>query len=188
VDPHLRAEHEAPERTTPQGTQAHGVEHGHEGQDVIYRPIFLWFGGMALFMGLTLILLGVTQGFWTMGAEREDALPSPLFGQQRTPPAPRILPNPWDIPGENPMERVQRYPETLPDEREREVEAAAKIGLLDAKTGQPSLPDRVVSQVASKYGPGGQGGVGSTGRADDSVKERMPSDASGGTVWEDWLR
>jgi hypothetical protein len=173
LDPHLQAEHEAPERTTPQGTQAEGLEHGHEGRDVIYLPIFAWFGGLAIFMGLALILLRATQGFWTVWEDREYTLPSPLFGQQRAIPEPRILPNLIDS-GLKPMEHAQRYPETVPGEREREAKAAAKIGVQDPNTGEPILPDRA--------------GTGGDGEATRTTREPMPSEPSGGTALEDRLR
>ncbi len=92
------------------------------------------------------------------------------------------------------MERVQRYPESLPDEREREAKAAAALKLLDTETGQPTLPDSVVNQVASRYGPAGAaprggGAVGpGTVTGNNAVQDLMPSDASGGLSWEDRLR
>src|SRR5688500_11042580 len=125
LDPHLQAEHHAPDRTTPQGTQSPGVEHGHEGQDLIFRPIIYWFGGFTIFLGISLLLLNATMGMWTAREARENALPSPLFSQEQEIPAPRILPNPIDS-GQNPMERGQRYPETVPGEEKRESEEAAR--------------------------------------------------------------
>jgi hypothetical protein len=193
LDPHLQAEHHAPDRTTPQGTQAEGVEHGHEGQDVIFGPIFWWFGGLSIFMGLSLIILHVTMGMWTARDVRENQLPSPLFAEQREMPAPRILPNPIDS-GLKPMENLQVYPESLPGERRREIEQAGRLGLAD-KTGQPQLPNAIVNHVIARYGTAGAtrpGGAASTGGAatpnGEAVGEPMPSDASGGTRSEDRLR
>lgn len=190
LDQHLQAEHYAPERTTPQGTQAPGVDHGHEDRDIIFRPIIYWFAGFTIFVGISLILLQVTMGVWTAREERETALPSPLFGQQQQIPGPRILPNPIDS-GLNPMEHVQRYPETVPGEREREIEEAARVGVFNAETGEPVLPERAAAAVLSRYGAGSgaaPAGAATSPTAAPSVKKLMPSDSSGGTAPEDWLR
>jgi hypothetical protein len=191
LDPHLQAEHTAPDRTMPQGTQSTGVEHGHEGRDIIFRPIFLWFGGLSIFMALTLIGLSATMSLWTAPMERQMEPPSPFLGQRQPPPPPRILPNPWDI-GLNPMEKVQRYPETLPQEREREATAAAKLGLFDLETEEPRLPDQVVNQVIARYGTVGAGlppGSSPSGSsAATGLEVPMPSDASGGTSTENRIR
>jgi hypothetical protein len=194
LDPHLQADHHAPDRTTPQGTQSVGLEHGHEGRDLIFRPIVLWFGGFAIFLGLSLILLHATMGLWTAREARETALPSPLFAEQQEIPAPRILPNPIDS-GLNPMERFQRYPETVPGEREIEMQESARVGVLDPQTGSPILPDRAVATVLSRHGSGGGAVTGRTAPAaaadqagTPAVKALRPSDSSGGTATEDWLR
>jgi hypothetical protein len=185
LDPHLREEdeHVAPALTTPQGTQANGVEHGHEGRDILFGPLVKWFIGLGLFLGLTVLLGTATFRLWGAEVAREDQLPSPLFAQQGAPPEPRILPNPIDS-GLNPMEHVKEYPESLPQERLREAQAAEQIGVLDARTGLPILSDRVVSEVVSRYGTAG----GAASATHNPVQDLMPSGSSGGTVTEDRLR
>lgn len=193
LDPHLQSDHHAPTRTTPQGTQAQGVEYGHEGKDLIFRPIFYWFGGFLVFLGLSLILLHTTLGLWTAREARETALPSPLFAQQPQIPAPRILPNPIDS-GLNPMEEGQRYPESLRWEREQEIEDATRVGVVDAKTGEPALPDAAVARVLAQNGSAAGGGPARTSPASavqnttPAVTELMPADSSGGRTMEDRLR
>jgi hypothetical protein len=196
LDPHLQSEdshsdHHAPTRTTPQGTQAQGVEFGHEGRDLSFRPIFYWFGGFLIFLGLSLLMLHTTMGLWTAKEARETALPSPLFAQQQEIPAPRILPNPIDS-GLNPMEVGQRYPEALPADHEQEMEDAVRVGVVDATTREPALPTGAVSKVLSQNGAAGGGapapaGAGEQG-ATSAVRELMPSDSSGGRAMEDRLR
>ncbi len=204
---HAHDEERAPLRTTPQGTQAHGVEHGHEERDVDFGAIQVWFMVLAVTVALS---FGIVSGFFALynsQAQSAQVLPSQLFGHRQPPPLPRILPNPVDS-GVNPMETGQMYPETVPGERKREAEEAARIGLMNPETGALELPERAVAAViaASASGrpvpPGTAPAAGAgetppvntgteraaeTGTPGERVQQMMPSGASGGTRAEDRL-
>jgi hypothetical protein len=181
----------APDRTTPQGTQAESVEHGHEGVDVDLPQVFAWFGGLLIFTIVVQILLWGTFKWWLARADMADKLPSPLFAIRQTPPPPRIEPNPVDYPVtpvSNPRAAQPDYPERPPGFHEKEKQEAQKLGLEDEKTGLPKLPEQAVAKVlatahgpASSRTPGGQ-------PAGPELEQPMPSYPSGGTRTEDRLR
>src|SRR6187397_1913547 len=89
-------EETVPERTTPQGTQEHGVEHGHEEKDVSFRPLFLWFGFLSVIVIITILVVTFGYNLWAERTRPDDVAFSPVFTQQPIPPAPRVLPNPID--------------------------------------------------------------------------------------------
>jgi hypothetical protein len=180
----------APERTTPQGTQEAGVEHGHEAADMDIAQVGGWFLGLAVTVIVAMILLWGTFKWWARTATHNDELPSQLFTQRMVPPEPRILPNPIDYPETqltNPRADAPDYPESLPGERDREDKELQRLGLQDHDTGLPRLPDNAVASVITATQKGGSNAVSTSGPA-TPLAELRPSVASGGTVLENDLR
>jgi hypothetical protein len=52
-----------PAQTTPQGTQAEGVEHGVEERDVDYPGLIKWFAGLAISIA---IIMPIVYGSYTI--------------------------------------------------------------------------------------------------------------------------
>jgi hypothetical protein len=191
---YLHEDDPLPERTTPQGTQANGVEHGHEERDVDFRALTKWFIGLAV--GLAIILPAVSYAFkFTRPLiEGGDGPTSQVFAQRWDLPQPRVLPNPFDAPPDQVVPLPQRLLDParyLVQERRAEDEALVKLGLRypddfdDAsRAGLPRLPDQAADAVIAKAGgadtpPGPAGAV---------VQQLIPSGASGGTRMENRLR
>jgi hypothetical protein len=186
-DRHLHEEEPAPEVTTPQGTQAYGVKHGHEETDVNPAALIRWFGGLGLFTLATVVLLGGIFQIWR-GYERRMAqdVPSPVFKAVQEPPEPRILPNPFDSP-QLVLGPRRDTPEAPPGEHEKERADAQRLGLLgpDGRARLPEAAERAVVTAPNPpppnpnapYPPGLGPGT-----------EAMPSEASGGTALENELR
>jgi hypothetical protein len=185
-DARHKHEHIAPERTTPQGTQAQGVEHGHEAVDVDFRSLFFWFGGLAAGLAITFLGVMAAYGWWFARAGRHDTLPSQVFAQQQTPPLPRLLPNPTDFPGRP----LPEPPVIMRAWRESQQKLAQKYGLADAKTGLPVLPDSAATAVLSAMERGRARGPAPTAPPSgmDALHLPMPSGSSGGTAPENRLR
>jgi hypothetical protein len=179
-DAHHHHEEVAPERTTPQGTQAEGVEHGHENLDVNFRSLTLWFGGLAVGLAVTFLVATFAFEWWSSMAEGAKPLPSQVFAQQQTPPLPRLLPNPTDFPG-HPLPEPQVI---MREWRKRQLELAEQYGLANAQTGLPALPEAAVTAVLGSAGGTGQQAPAPT----DALQQPMPSGASGGTALENRLR
>ena len=134
--------------TTPQGTQENGVAKGHDERDINLRAIMAWFAGLAV---LTIATFVVIYGMFVFLANRErakDVLPSPLFAtrEQKRPPAPRLLPTPWEAHAK---------------EKKNENDRLEKIGLFDPKTGLPMFPPDSAENVGNQ--PGGGAGQSATG-------------------------
>jgi hypothetical protein len=197
-------EHGVPKRTTPQGTQEHGVEHGHEERDVNFGALGYWFTVLAMTVALAYV---VVWGFYAVvksQARSAQVLPSELFANRQAPPEPRIMPNPKDS-GANPMTMVQQYPETIPQHREREAQEMAKYGLLNPETKEPQLPEAAAARVIAAAGgpvpagggaagsapaPAGGAGAGQAAEASEptaGVQQLTPSGSSGGTRLENRL-
>jgi hypothetical protein len=179
---HEHDDHAAPERTTPQGTQEYGVEHGHEEHDVHFRPLVGWIVGLWVTVFLVFVLM---QGmFHYLVADQGSRYPlaSPLLGKTQVPGQPRIWPNPADRPAE-PYEEPPGPQAMYRMERAREGEALQKLGLEDPGTRAAALPPRAVDSVLADQG-GGMIGT----NPDGQVRQPMPSGPSGGTMLEDRLR
>ncbi|HTE20186.1 MAG TPA: hypothetical protein VK689_17620 [Armatimonadota bacterium] len=189
-DPHLEDDEAAPERTTPQGTQDYGVEHGHEALDTNPRALVFWF---SLLAACVAVILGVLFGAFHLLLNREtakDVMPSPLFAVKQVPPAPRLIPNPVDaqrepnVPLLNPIEygvEVRRLEDLELD----------RLGLRDPATGLPRIPEKSLQGLAPV--PGGAAPHAGVAPHDGAAPagqpvEEMPSDSSGGTSTEDRLR
>jgi hypothetical protein len=114
-----------------------------------------------------------------------------------------VLPNPVDNPDLH--SQLWGYPETVPGEKERQNEEAAKLGLWDRERELPTLPADAVARVAERPGPvidpaAAQDVSGAAAfppgapasrigaRPDGALGEPMPSAASGGTAVEDRIR
>lgn len=180
VDPHLAEddEHIAPSRTMPQGTQEHGVDHGHEERDVNLPALLRWAAGLVvLTVAVQLFLWGV---FYLLLAREttKDVFPSQLFVAKQVPPLPRLVPNPVDArerpvgPLQDPMEHLQEF-------LKREDRSLERLGLIDGSTGLPRLPDSALEALVP---PGARTGVRTL------VVQPAPSDSSGGTTTENALR
>jgi hypothetical protein len=176
-----------PDRTTPQGTLALAVDHGHEEVDVNFRPLLQWIGILA---GLILFSHLVSFGFYRVledTGKPDPNRPLTVFEQRVTPPEPRLLPNPVDsvrVPNVS-TSAIQKY-QTLKgpgdygrDERKREERALEGLGFFDQGSGLPIIPDAAVATVAASAPPA---------VTTPTVEERMPSDPSGGTDLENRLR
>jgi hypothetical protein len=163
--------------TTPQGTQENGVAKGHDERDINLRAIMGWFAGLAV---MTVVAFAVMYGMFVLLANREekqDILPSPLFAKRQRPPEPTLLPTPWEAHAK---------------EKQSEDKRLESIGLMDPKTGLPTLPNgatNVGSQPASGGVTGGAGtggvrtnpGAGMSGQMPRPV---LPHDSSGGRTLE----
>jgi len=184
-------EERAPERTTPQGTQEAGVEHGHEAADMDFPQVGGWFLGLAATVIIAMVLLWATFKWWAGSATRNELMPSPLFTQRVRPPEPRILPNPIDYPETattNPVAASPLYPETPPGERAREDKELQRLGLQDEKTGLPLLPPAAVAKVIAASQRAGGVAPAVAGPASTGLEELRPSRASGGLAMENQLR
>jgi hypothetical protein len=142
--------------TTPQGTQENGVAKGHDERDINLRAILAWFAGLAV---MTILTFAAMYGMFRLLANREevkDILPSPLFArqQQKRPPAPRLLPTPWEAHAK---------------EKQNENERLERIGLLDPKTGLPKIPANATNAVNQPGGGAGQGATGVSGAGTGGV-------------------
>lgn len=190
-----------PERTTPQGSQAEGVEFGHEGRDIDLGSVLGWFAGTAIAVLVSIAVLWGVFKVWAATATRNDVLPSRLFATSPPPPLPRIMPNPRDS-GLNPRETTPAdprtdYPETLPQERAREEQELRRLGITNPTTGLPQIPPQAMAKVltAAQKAAGEQTPVeaspqaGGPGQppASNGLEQLMPSGPSGGTRVEDRL-
>ncbi len=186
VDPHLQDDDHAepPVRTTPQGTQFYGVEHGHEDRDVNVPVLVRWFFYVAaLSIGASVVLIFGMQ--LLMARERATmAPPSALRQIQVDPPMPRLIPNPTDergregLPHVGPIEYHVAF-------KQAENEQLQALGLYDTESNLMVLPENAAQAVQNLNG----GAVSPTGAAaGDQIEWIMPSDASGGLGNEDRLR
>jgi len=180
-------EHALPEFTTPQGTQADGVAHGHEERDTNLSAIFKWFTAVFVATVLTIVVLAVAYRFWENQVKQADVVP-PMLRHSQTPPEPRLIPNPVDDaptgldPIRGPIERHAEYEILVNEELQ-------KIKLLDGGTGLPTIPDDVAERVIQRES--GQGTQPAPAAARPGIGPgfwAQPSDPSGGTVFENHLR
>lgn len=179
-----------PAVTTPQGTLAHSVEHGHEERDVNFKPLAQWGIGLAVTIILAhLVTLGIYQFLYKT---ENAAYTQPFFAQRTVPPEPRLLPNPADtarVP-QAAQYRFQKF-ETLQGpgdyaatELHRDQAQLAQLGLFNLKEGLPEIPDALVSAVG-----GAAAGQETEGHeVGPGLSEMMPADPSGGMTLENRLR
>jgi hypothetical protein len=192
---YLHEDDPLPERTTPQGTQANGVEHGHEERDVDFRALVKWFGALGIMMAIIMPVVWFGYQAARPLIEGVDAPPSPVFTQRWSLPMPRVLPNPFDAP----VDRVVSLPQPLMGPAGYLVEARrmeeATLDRLElrypatfddpSKAGQPRLPERAVNAVIAAAGRAATGARGGEMSGDLRM---MPSGYSGGTRMESRLR
>jgi hypothetical protein len=179
---HLEEEGLAPEFTTPQGTQEHGVEHGHEEKDVDFAKTILWLASLGIIVVVCAFLLWGAYSLWQIRAAQADVLPSQVLQTHQVPPLPRLLPNPID------SLRQPERPLPMPWEigaavRQRENEELQKHGLWDKERNMPAVPPDLAARVV----PGGRQPEPPEG-AVNGLMEAMPSYPSGGTATENRLR
>lgn len=194
---YLHEDDPLPERTTPQGTQAHGVEHGHEERDVDYRALTKWFIGLGVGIAVILPLVWFAYQVTRPMIEGTERLPSRVFAERWDLPLPRVLPNPLD----SPPDRIAPLPQPLigparfhVQQQRAENEALVRLGLrypddpeLGRQAGRPRLPERAVEAVIAAAGKGAAARP-ADGAATDGLQEMMPSGASGGIRMENRLR
>jgi hypothetical protein len=173
-------EHFGLTETTPQGTQRHSVEHGHEVLDVNLPAIFRWFLALVVTMVVTYVTVWVMWQGWDGMQTRAEAAISPMLLRQAPPPEPRLLPNPFDSPADRP-ELMLGPGKTYRQERDAEDEALSKLRLLDPEHRKPTIPTEAISRVL-----GGRENAGVAGTGERAVKR--PSDGSGGLALESTLR
>lgn len=176
--------------TTPQGTLAHSVEHGHEERDVNFKPLAAWGVGLAVTILLAeLVTLGIYQFLYKT---ENAAYTTPFFAQKPVPPEPRLLPNPADTPRvpEAAQYRFQKF-ETLQGpgdyaavELHRDQQALANLGLYNTKEGTPEIPDALAATVGGAAASAPE----PEGEAVPGLSEMMPADPSGGMTLENRLR
>jgi hypothetical protein len=174
-----------PERTTPQGTLALTVDHGHEEVDVNFGPLVKWFVVLVVLIVFShLVCFGFYRVLQDTGEYRGPEL---VFGQRSNPPEPRLLPNPADtvrIP-DAPDTAIYKY-ETLQGpgaygqaELERDTKKLADLGFVNPDTGLPAVPESAAQAL---------GGAASSSARGDGLTEVMPSDPTGGRGTENRLR
>jgi len=131
-----------PLRTTVQGTQQDGVEHGHEHRDIDAPAIGRWFIvliGIILFTYIAMMLmLKVTVQL----SARNDKLPSPLATTRQVPPGPYI--EGLSLGGE---ERAGTVPH-LKAVREKDAKTLKDWGLIDEHGINKPVAADVVNEVA----------------------------------------
>ncbi|MGV3721239.1 MAG: hypothetical protein ACO1SX_10060 [Actinomycetota bacterium] len=184
--------HPVPLVTTPQGTLAHSVEHGHEERDVNFKPLAQWGVGLAVTILLSeLVCTGIYQFLYKT---ENAAYKQPFFAQKTVPPEPRLIPNVVDSPQVpnaaqyrfQKFEALQTPGDYAAVELHRDQEQLAKLGLYNSHEGTPEIPDAIVTTV------GGAGAAAEGAEHDhDAVpglSEMMPADPSGGSTLENRLR
>lgn len=172
---HHEDEEFAPDRTLPQGTQALGVDQGHESRDIDIRALVNWLVGLAVVTGIIQVVLWVSLVALLKPAAPVGPAASEFVSAPQVPPLPRLLPNPVDnptIPGQSLPGPVEFREE---NER-REERELIRLKLLDGETKLPVVPGEALEALAPSAGP------------EPEKAEPIPSDASGGTVTEDRLR
>lgn len=176
--------------TTPQGTLAHSVEHGHEERDVNFKPLMK--SGIALAMTIIfseLIVAGIYQLLYKVETAGHK---QPVFAQRSTPPEPRLIPNPVDAIRVSPendyrfgkYEQLQTPGEYADLELNRDREELAKLGLYNSHEETPEIPDAIAVAV----GGAAASGAAEAKEAAPGLSEMMPADPSGGTSLENRLR
>ncbi len=179
-------EHALPAFTTPQGTQADGVVHGHEERDTNLAAIGKWFIGLAIGTVATIFLLAGGYKLWDNYQQQVTNIP-PMLQKTQEPPLPRLIPNPVDdsadrVPIRGPIELNIEYQQQMD-------EALAKIGLHDEKSGLASIPAETSQQVIqSLRGSGTLPARPANAPSTDGVEFHAPSDSSGGTTTENYHR
>ncbi|MBV9865532.1 MAG: hypothetical protein JO316_09295 [Abitibacteriaceae bacterium] len=171
------------ERTTPQGTQEHGVLNGHENRDVDLGNLGKWFGGLAVGTALTFVAMWLMFSVMANIAASRDLLPSPLFNTHVMPPKnqPRLFPNPDQKPGDPHLPWEVGQAERLAENKQMEAAGLAK---LDQPTQGVTMtvPSNDMSYIAAEQP---KAGAASSGEATaGATLDQMPSEASGGTLLE----
>jgi hypothetical protein len=176
--------------TTPQGTLAHSVEHGHEERDVNFKPLLQWGIGLA---GMILFAELVCAGIYQFLYKTENAAyKQPFFAQKQVPPEPRLIPNVADSPQVpaaaeyrfQKFEALQTPGDYAEHELHRDREELAKLGLYNSKEETPEISDTLAAAVG---GPSATAEPASH-EAVPGLSEMMPADPSGGMTLENRLR
>ncbi|MBW3621809.1 MAG: hypothetical protein KY468_00180 [Armatimonadetes bacterium] len=184
-----------PPVTMPQGTQARGVDAGHEHRDINVRSIFAWFFVLTVVVVVTYVILYGMYQLLEYFEQRKDRVASPIFSQRTPPPPPRLLPNPLDSEL-NPQAPMLGPGEFMILHREQEDERMSRIGLQDPTFGQGRIPRHLVDAVAKEGTPQPQ--VTDDLRTyspqawpfppQEGLMRPLPSDPSGGRMLENGLR
>lgn len=183
----------APARTTPQGTQLHGVEHGHEERDVSFGPLMKYLTGFVVVTAVSIMITFGVYRFMLFAEQQGEKTLPPAYTMKEAPPEPRLLPNPADTAAlpNTPEWQIRRYtPLVGPGEYgqaelKQQREQLAALGLYDQEHGVPVIPDTALAAV-----PGASAGGAGMDQwpPEPGVREMMPADASGGSNMENRLR
>jgi hypothetical protein len=175
------------------------MEGGHEGVDISIRTVGAWFLGLAIFAGLSHVMLWVGYAAWSQRQLALDVPPSTMFRVPRIPPEPRVLPNPVDSPG-RPNELLRGPGEEFVEFRKREDAEMTRLGLTNRRTGEPDVPASALRTLANERGVSSSGAppvaphgshaatVAARAPALQALSEEMPSESSGGTRSENWTQ
>jgi len=178
-----------PLRTTPQGTQAEGVEYGHEEKDLNLRAVLGWFAALGAIVVVVVLLLWGVFTLWTNSGSEKEALPSEVFRRPTVYPLPVILPNPPGPGAETLPAALGHSPEALESERKREWDAAKSFGLLNAE-GKFTVPEAAAQKVIADQQRPRPVGISQMEPVAGTIGTAMPlpSRASGGTRLENGLQ
>jgi len=137
LNPGHEEEH-VPDVTTPQGSQSHSVDHGHEARDVNWKQLKIWFIVLALLTGGAQV--GVLIGIFLYQKLQPVPHERVLAETELVPPAPRLLPNFIDS-GNLRKEEIVGPVEALEIERRRDSLALAGLGLYDREHHLAHVPE-----------------------------------------------
>src|SRR5947207_884205 len=73
-----------PTKTTPQGTQEHGVPNGHEHRDIHIRALLTWFASLAVSVVVVVLLMWGTYAAFNYRENQVQAemMPSRVFSEE----------------------------------------------------------------------------------------------------------
>lgn len=146
LNPGHEEEH-VPDVTTPQGSQSHSVDHGHEARDVNWKQLKIWFIVLALLTGGAQV--GVLIGIFLYQKLQPVPHERVLAETELVPPAPRLLPNFIDS-GNLRKEEIVGPVEALEIERRRDSLALAGLGLYDREHHLAHVPEADAALVAGE--------------------------------------
>ena len=183
-------EHGLPAETTPQGTQYHAVDHGHEEGDIDFRSMAKWaalllgtcFGVQVLLYGVFVFLAGREGEANTLTSlQRPASQPLGMGG-------PQLLPNPptsRSEPGREPLQPSEPLVGPLEygrNEQNQENKQLEQYKLWNPETGLPQLPPGSLEGIVTS--PGTTQPSRGIAIYPEPLRHALPTDSSGGTTEE----